>query len=103
MDDGLDNIANTAHNDEDKRRTRPTERIVMNRPFLRCSGANNISTLFITTLSSKKPHGINLLKNKKTMKWFIILTVALVGSAKAQQPDTALLLVHYKFSHLRDT
>lgn len=31
-----------------------------------------------------------------------IITLA-ASAAKAQQPDTALLLVHYKFSHVRDT
>lgn len=33
----------------------------------------------------------------------IFLLVLLSAQAKAQQPDTALLFVHYKFSHLRDT
>jgi GLPGLI family protein len=40
------------------------------------------------------------------MKSFIVLTAAIVLSTpdvKAQQPDTALLYIHYKFSHVRDT
>jgi GLPGLI family protein len=40
------------------------------------------------------------------MNWFIFLTAGLTLSAvdaTAQRPDTAQVLVHYKFSHLRDT
>jgi GLPGLI family protein len=40
------------------------------------------------------------------MKWFILLSAGLILSAldaAAQQPDTAQVLVHYKFSHVRDT
>jgi GLPGLI family protein len=40
------------------------------------------------------------------MKWIILLSAGLVVStvnATAQQTDTAQVLVHYKFSHLRDT
>ena len=40
------------------------------------------------------------------MKWFILFSAGLVLSsvgADAQRPDTAQVLVHYKFSHVRDT
>lgn len=40
------------------------------------------------------------------MKWFILLNAALMlaaADASAQRPDTAQILVHYKFSHVRDT
>jgi GLPGLI family protein len=40
------------------------------------------------------------------MQRFFTLTtgiILLASAAKAQQPDAALLLVHYKFSHVRDT
>lgn len=39
------------------------------------------------------------------MKWLIIPAAILVlaAPARAQQPDTALLYIHYKFSHIRDT
>jgi len=45
------------------------------------------------------------------MKWSIFLAAASITAgiilsataAKAQQPDTALLYIHYKFSHIRDT
>ena len=45
------------------------------------------------------------------MKWSFVLATASLASglilsatgAKAQQPDTALLYIHYKFSHTRDT
>ena len=40
------------------------------------------------------------------MKRFLTLTtgmILLASAAKAQQPDAALLLIHYKFSHVRDT
>jgi GLPGLI family protein len=36
------------------------------------------------------------------MKWLIFL-ILWAPAAVAQQPDTALLLVHYKFSYVRDT
>jgi GLPGLI family protein len=40
------------------------------------------------------------------MQWFILLSGALALSAvdaAAQRPDTAQVLVHYKFTHVRDT
>ncbi|TDW99049.1 GLPGLI family protein [Dinghuibacter silviterrae] len=40
------------------------------------------------------------------MKWSILLSAGIILSApgaRAQQPDTALLFLHYKFSHVRDT
>lgn len=40
------------------------------------------------------------------MKWSIITAAAIImaaPAARAQQPDTALLYIHYKFSHIRDT
>ena len=40
------------------------------------------------------------------MKWSILLSAGLIFSAldaASQQPDTAQVLVHYKFSHVRDT
>ena len=40
------------------------------------------------------------------MKWSILLSAGIILSApgaRAQQPDTALFLFHYKFSHVRDT
>lgn len=40
------------------------------------------------------------------MKWFILIGAALTmwaPGAAAQQPDTAQVLVHYKFSHVQDT
>jgi GLPGLI family protein len=39
------------------------------------------------------------------MKWltFIVAGFILSSAANAQAPDTALLLIHYKFSHIRDT
>jgi len=40
------------------------------------------------------------------MKKLILFTLALAGSciaAKAQKPDTARLLIHYQFTHIRDT
>jgi GLPGLI family protein len=51
-------------------------------------------------------HSIKLLKIILTMKWISLLSAGLMLSAvdaAAQQPDTAQVLVHYKFSHLRDT
>jgi len=45
-------------------------------------------------------------ENITTMKWFILLSAGLMLSgmdAVAQRPDTAQVLVHYKFSHVRDT
>jgi GLPGLI family protein len=51
-------------------------------------------------------HGIKLLKIITAMKWFVLLTVGLslaAVNAAAQRPDTAQVLVHYKFSHVRDT
>jgi len=38
-------------------------------------------------------------------KQFLLVTVflAVISMARAQQPDTANIAVHYKFSHLRDT
>jgi GLPGLI family protein len=47
-----------------------------------------------------------LLKNIQIMKKQLLLCAALltsVLSASAQKPDTAQVLVHYKFSHVRDT
>jgi GLPGLI family protein len=49
---------------------------------------------------------IKLLKNILTMKWLILLSAGLMLSAMdavAQRSDTAQVLVHYKFSHVRDT
>jgi GLPGLI family protein len=50
--------------------------------------------------------GINLLKIITIMKRYILLsagmTLTALGAA-AQRPDTAQVLVHYKFSHVRDT
>lgn len=40
------------------------------------------------------------------MQWFILFSAGLILSAAdaaAQRPDTAQVLVHYKFSHVRDT
>jgi GLPGLI family protein len=40
------------------------------------------------------------------MKWYILLVAGLILSTldtAAQRPDTAQVLVHYKFSHVRDT
>jgi len=40
------------------------------------------------------------------MKWLIFPAATIILSApaaRAQQPDTALLYIHYKFSHVRDT
>jgi GLPGLI family protein len=40
------------------------------------------------------------------MQWFLLFSAGLMLSAvnaAAQRPDTAQVLVHYKFSHLRDT
>src|ERR1700722_4157560 len=50
--------------------------------------------------------GINLLKIITIMKWYILLSAGLTFTAlgaAAQRPDTAQVLVHYKFSHVRDT
>ncbi len=49
---------------------------------------------------------LKLLKIITIMKWFILFGAGLmltVIDAAAQRPDTAQVLVHYKFSHVRDT
>src|ERR1700733_14151844 len=51
-------------------------------------------------------NGIRLRKIILIMKWIILSSAGLMLStvdACAQQPDTAQVLVHYKFSHIRDT
>jgi GLPGLI family protein len=61
---------------------------------------------FIPTLLQEGIHSINLLKIITIMKSFILLSAGLILSAmdaSAQRPDTAQVLVHYKFSHVRDT
>ena len=49
---------------------------------------------------------ILLCKNRVVMKKHLLLSaclLVLVFSARAQRPDTASIIVHYKFSHLPDT
>ncbi|HEY4062711.1 MAG TPA: GLPGLI family protein [Puia sp.] len=50
--------------------------------------------------------GLELLKIITIMKRFILLGawfILLAPGAEAQQPDIAQIVVHYKFSHIRDT
>ena len=57
-------------------------------------------------LLQKELRSIKLLKIITTMQWIILFSGGLMLSAvgaTAQQPDTAQVLVHYKFSHVRDT
>src|ERR1700749_560711 len=37
---------------------------------------------------------------KHLLLWAVLLTAAI---ARAQQPETATIMVHYKFTHVRDT
>jgi len=63
-------------------------------------------TRFIPGLFSAKSNGIALLKIITAMKWFMSLATGLTISAlsaAAQQPDTTRIVVHYKFTHVRDT
>jgi GLPGLI family protein len=60
---------------------------------------------FVTLLLREGGHRINLLKTT-IMQWFILFSAGLMASAvdaAAQRPDTAQVLVHYKFSQVRDT
>src|SRR5580704_9995261 len=53
-----------------------------------------------------EPHSLKLLKIILTMKWISLFGAGLMLAAvdaTAQQPDTAQVLVHYKFTHVRDT
>jgi hypothetical protein len=61
---------------------------------------------FIPPLFSAGEYSVALLKIITAMKWIILLAAGFTMSAPgaaAQQPDTAQVLVHYKFSHIRDT
>ncbi len=52
------------------------------------------------------PYRITKLKLHKTMKKKLLIAAAImfaVSAVKAQKPDTAGLMVRYKFSHVRDT
>jgi GLPGLI family protein len=60
----------------------------------------------ITLLLREGGQIIKLLKIITIMKWFILLSAGLMVSAvdaAAQRSDTAQVLLHYKFTHVRDT
>jgi GLPGLI family protein len=62
--------------------------------------------MFVTKFLAGGSSEVQLLKNIQIMKKQLLLFAALVMallSASAQKPDTASIVVHYKFSHQRDT
>ncbi len=62
--------------------------------------------LFVPNISAGRMRNIVLLKNIIVMKKQLLLAVTLLMAfitANAQKPDTARVLVHYKFTHVRDT
>ncbi|QEM06705.1 GLPGLI family protein [Mucilaginibacter rubeus] len=65
-----------------------------------------MKTLFIPKFLVDLKGKVLLLKNIQIMKKRFLLCTALLSCtimARAQKPDTAQVLVHYKFSHIRDT
>ena len=78
----------------------------MRRPDNRIGSLGWRQQSFITSLLRAGGHGINLLKTFTIMNAFILFGAGLLlaaGGATAQRPDTAQVLVHYKFSQVRDT